>query len=303
IRKGLQKEGTLSGSAMNTDFYRNANLDPFEKKSAVNYTVGQVLMFESQKPGIEKGGYYSVEAIDKGGNILRLRSVADGSRVNINASDIAGSRNNSVQVFHVDKKQIQQGEKLRFTRSIPADKLVSGDGKSVPSKSQGVVESISGSVLNVRLANNRVISVDADKWRHMEWGYTHNMFNVKDKQFDNVITLMESWKKNFATQESLHNALTKTAVNLRIITDDKAKLFDNLRITPGFRQTALQDRKVSMTKRDMDNFDKQFGTGLSFGSRTMMKLEAAVDKAVTTTLSRVVEKTQEVMQKTRQKSL
>ena len=58
-----------------------------------------------------------------------------------------------------------------------------------------------------------------------------------------------------------------------------------------------------MTKRDMDNFDKQFGTGLSFGSRTMMKLEAAVDKAVTTTLSRVVEKTQEVMQKTRQKSL
>ena len=137
----------------------------------------------------------------------------------------------------------------------------------------------------------------------MEWGYTHNMFNVKDKQFDNVITLMESWKKNFATQESLHNALTKTAVNLRIITDDKAKLFDNLRITPGFRQTALQDRKVSMTKRDMDNFDKQFGTGLSFGSRTMMKLEAAVDKAVTTTLSRVVEKTQEVMQKTRQKSL
>lgn len=152
-------------------------------------------MFESQKPGIEKGGYYSVEAIDKGGNILRLRSVADGSRVNINASDIAGSRNNSVQVFHVDKKQIQQGEKLRFTRSIPADKLVSGDGKSVPSKSLGVVESISGSVLNVRLANNRVISVDADKWRHMEWGYTHNMFNVKDKQFDNVITLMESWKK------------------------------------------------------------------------------------------------------------
>lgn len=303
IRKGLQKEGTLSGSAMNTDFYRNANLDPFEKKSAVNYTVGQVLMFESQKPGIEKGGYYSVEAIDKGGNILRLRSVADGSRVNINASDIAGSRNNSVQVFHVDKKQIQQGEKLRFTRSIPADKLVSGDGKSVPSKSLGVVESISGSVLNVRLANNRVISVDADKWRHMEWGYTHNMFNVKDKQFDNVITLMESWKKNFATQESLHNALTKTAVNLRIITDDKAKLFDNLRITPGFRQTALQDRKVSMTKRDMDNFDKQFGTGLSFGSRTMMKLEAAVDKAVATTLSRVVEKTQEVMQKTRQKSL
>ncbi|HDS3501214.1 TPA: relaxase domain-containing protein [Enterobacter cloacae] len=303
IRKGLQKEGGLSGTALSTDFYRNANLDPFEKKSVTNYKTGQVLMFESQRPGIEKGGYYSVEAIDKAGNILRLRSVADGSRVNINASDIAGSRNNSVQVFHVDKKQVQQGEKLRFTRSIPADKLVSGDGKSVPSKSQGVVESINGTTLNVRLANNRLIAVDADKWRHMEWGYTYNMFNVKDKQFDNVITLMESWKKNFATQESLHNALTKTAVNLRIITDDKAKLFDNLRTTPGFRQTALQDRKVSITKNDMDNFDKQFGTGLSFGSRTLMKLEAAVDKAVTSTLNRVVEKTQEVVQRTRQKTL
>ncbi|WP_410741872.1 MobF family relaxase [Citrobacter freundii] len=307
IRKGLQKEGGLTGTALDTDFYRNANLDPFEKKSATNYKTGQVLMFESQRPGIEKGAYYSVEAIDKAGNILKLRSVADGSRVNINAADIAGSRNNSVQVFHVDNKQVQKGEKLRFTRSVPAEKLEAGDGKSVPSKSQGVVESINGTTLNVRLANNRLISVDTEKWRHMEWGYTYNMFNIKDKQFDNVVTVMESWKKNFATQESLHNALTKTGVNLRIITDDKAKLFANLRTTPGFRQTALQDRKVSISKNDMDKFDKQFGTGLSFGSRTLMKLEAAVDKAVTSTIDKAIQKSKVVEQKinqfTRQKTL
>ncbi|EDK1561940.1 MobF family relaxase [Enterobacter hormaechei] len=305
IRKGLQSEGKLAGSALDTKFYRNANLDPFEKKSVVNYKEGQVLMFESQRPGIDKGGYYTVEGIDKAGNILMLRSVADGGRVSINAAEIAGSRNNSVQVFHVDNKQVQRGEKLRFTRSIPADKLESGDGKSVPSKSQGVVESIDGTKLNVRLANQRMITVDTEKWKHMEWGYTYNMFNIKDRQFDNVITLMESQsRKNiFATQESLHNALTKASVNLRIVTDNKAKLFDNLRSTPGFRQTALQDRKVSISKNEMAQFDKQFGTGLGFGSRTLLKLEAAVDKAVSTTLSKIVEKTKDVGQKTKQKTL
>ncbi|MGG8012587.1 conjugative relaxase [Klebsiella aerogenes] len=303
IRRGLQSEGVLQGTPLTTALYRNANLDPFEKKVATNYKPGQVVQFESQRPGIEKGAYYTVEAVNKAGNELILVSLEAGHRVTINAADIAGSRNNSVQVFHVEQKQIQKGETLRFTRTVPADKLESADGKGVSSKMTGSVVSLDGTKVTLRLANNRQVTVDAASWKHMEWGYSNNMFNIKDKQFDNVITLMESWKKQFATQEALHNALTKTAVNLRIITDDKAKLLDSLRTNPGFRQTALQDRKVSITKSDMAAFDKQFGTGLGFGMRSLMKLEAAVDKAVTTTVSKVVEKTREVAQKTRQKSL
>ena len=57
----------------------------------------------------------------------------------------------------------------------------------------------------------------------------------------------------------------------------------------------------------MDKFDKQFGTGLSFGSRTLMKLEAAVDKAVTSTIDKAIQKSKVVEQKinqfTRQKTL
>ncbi|EAQ3033676.1 conjugal transfer protein TraI, partial [Salmonella enterica] len=307
IRRGLQSEGVLQGSALTTAFYRNANLDPFEKKVATNYKPGQVVQFESQRPGIEKGAYYTVEAVNKSGNELILVSVEAGHRVTINASEIAGSRNNSVQVFHVEQKQVQKGETLRFTRTVPADKVESADGKGVSSKMIGTVEALDGTKLTLRLANNRLVTVDAASWKHMEWGYTNNMFNIKDKQFDNVITLMESWKKQFATQEALHNALTKTAVNLRIVTDDKAKLLDSLRSTPGFRQTALHDRKVSITKSDMAAFDKQFGTGLGFGMRSLMKLEAAVDKAVTTTMDKVIQKSQVVGEKvsqfTRQKSL
>ncbi len=303
IRRGLQSEGVLQGTPLTTALYRNANLDPFEKKVATNYKPGQVVQFESQRPGIEKGAYYTVEAVNKAGNELILVSLEAGHRVTINAADIAGSRNNSVQVFHVEQKQIQKGETLRFTRTVPADKLESADGKGVSSKMTGSVVSLDGTKVTLRLANNRQVTVDAASWKHMEWGYSNNMFNIKDKQFDNVITLMESWKKQFATQEALHNALTKTAVNLRIITDDKEKLLDSLRTNPGFRQTALQDRKVSITKSDMAAFDKQFGTGLGFGMRSLMKLEAAVDKAVTSTVSKVVEKTREVAQKTRQKSL
>lgn len=68
------------------------------------------MQFESQRPGIEKGAYYTVEAVNKAGNELILVSLEAGHRVTINAADIAGSRNNSVQVFHVEQKQIQKGK-------------------------------------------------------------------------------------------------------------------------------------------------------------------------------------------------
>lgn len=294
IRNGLQKQGLLTGAELTSGLYRNANLDPFEKQTATNYKVGQVVMFESNRPGIEKGGYYNVSHINKTTNELTLISTTDGKHALINASEIAGSRNNSVQVFHVENKSIQVGEKLRFTRSVPSDSLVAGDGKSVPSKASAVVESIDGTNLALRLGNGRQVTVDTDKWKHLEWGYTHNLFNIKDKQFENVIALMESWKKHFATQEVLHNALTKTSVNLRIVTDDKPKLLESLSMSSGFRQTALQDRQVSINKAEMASFDKQFGVGLSFASRGLIRLESAVDKAVTATQSKFMEKTRQV---------
>lgn len=156
------------------------------------------------------------------------------------------------------------------------------------------MESIDGTNLALRLGNGRQVTVDTDKWKHLEWGYTHNLFNIKDKQFENVIALMESWKKHFATQEVLHNALTKTSVNLRIVTDDKPKLLESLSMSSGFRQTALQDRQVSINKAEMASFDKQFGVGLSFASRGLIRLESAVDKAITATQSKFMEKTRQV---------
>lgn len=307
IRRGLQAEGKLTGGTLTAELYRNANLDPFEKKDVSHYKQGQVVQFESSRQGITKGEFYNVVGINKSNNELVLISVNGGDRITLNASEIAGSRNNSVQVYHVENKQIQKGETIRFSRTVPAEHVESKDGKGISSKMTGTVESIDGSKLTLKLANNREVVVDTASWKHLEWGYTHNLYNIKDKQFENVITLMESWKKQFATQEAVHNALTKTSVNLRIVTDDKAKLMDALRTTPGFRQTALQDRKVSISKNDMVAFDKQFGTGLSFGMRTIMKFEAAMDKAVTKTMTKVIEKTQTVSEKvasfTRQKSL
>lgn len=50
----------------------------------------------------------------------------------------------------------------------------------------------------------------------------------------------------------------------------------------------------------MDKFDKQFLYGLSFGSRTLMKLEAAVDKAEIPTIDKAIQKSKVVEQKINQ---
>lgn len=307
IREGLQQQGILKGTELKTSLYSNANLDPFQKKEAASYRVGQVLQFESNRPGIEKGESYRVEGINKNTNELELTSLTNGNRLTFSAEEIAGSRNNSVHVFHVNEKGLQQGEKIRFTRSTPADKLVDSDGKSIPSKTNGVIEHIDGSHIRVMLSSGRQVTVDTEQWKHIEYGYTQSLYNVKDKRFENVITIMESGKKLFSSQETLHNALTKASLNLRIITDSKAKLLEGLQSNKGFRQTALQNRQVSIDKHELASFDKQFGMGLSPASRNMLRMEAAVDKAVGITKTAIVEKAKSISTKmqqvTRQRSL
>lgn len=307
IREGLKEQGVLKGAELKTKLYRNANLDPFQKKEAASYRTGQVLQFESNRPGIDKGAYYQVEAVNKVTNELALISLVDGSRQILSAEAIAGSRNNSVQVYHVDEKSLQEGEKIRFTKSTPVDKLANGDGKSVPSKTEGVIEHINGSNVTVKLSNGRQVVVDTEQWKHMEWGYTQNLYNVKDKRFENVVTVMESGKKHFSSQETLHNALTKASLNLKIITDSKAKLLEELKTNKGFRQTALQNKQVAIDKHELASFDKQFGVGLSTSSRIMLRMESAVDKAVGVTKTAIMEKantlTTKLQQVTRQRSL
>ncbi len=307
IRHGLEREGILSGKGITTSLYRNANLDPFQKREAGSYKKGQVVQFESNRPGIQKGVYYRIEAVKKETNELELLSLSDGKQTSVSADSIAGSRNNSIHVFHVEKKEMREGEKIRFTRSTPADMLTNGDGKSIPSRTGAVIERIDGTQLHIKLSSGRRVTVDSEKWKHIEWDYTHNLYNVKDHRFENVVTLMESWKKHFASQEALHNALTKSSLNLKIITDNKGKLLDSLRGNPGFRQTALQDKRVSIDRRELAAFDKQYGLGLSFGARSLLRVEAAIDKAVISAKDTFVDKTKPVVEKlrqyTRQKSL
>lgn len=243
--------------------------------------------------------YYTIRSVNKDTNELNLVSHSDGRHVSVDARTIAGSRNNSVQVFHVEKKSLQAGEKIRFTRSTPAEKLEGKNEKSIPSKTNGTIEHIDGSQLHVRLNNGRQVIVDTNRWKHVEWAYTHNMYNVKDRRFENVVTLMESWKKHFSTQEALHNALTKASQNLHIITDNKGKLLDSLKTNPGFRHSALQNKQVSIDKQGLAAFDKQFGAGLTPGLRGLLKVEAAIDKAATTAKTAIAEKTKVVVDKVR----
>lgn len=299
IRKGLESQGVLHGQEVKVDLYRNANLDPFEKKQAASYKDGQVIQFESNRPGIEKGVYYTIRSVNKDTNELNLVSHSDGRHVSVDARTIAGSRNNSVQVFHVEKKSLQAGDKIRFTRSTSAEKLEGKNEKSIPSKTNGTIEHIDGNQLHVRLNNGRQVIVDTNRWKHVEWAYTHNMYNVKDRRFENVVTLMESWKKHFSTQEALHNALTKASQNLHIITDNKGKLLDSLKTNPGFRHSALQNKQVSIDKQGLAAFDKQFGAGLTPGLRGLLKVEAAIDKAATTAKTAIAEKTKVVVDKVR----
>lgn len=293
IRKGLVAEGRLHGQEFTTTLYRNANLDPMEKRRAQYYKAGQVIEFESARNGAQKGEYFTVSAANPQTNRLTLISLLTGNTMTLDADDIAGSRGNSVRVYHVEEKSIAVGEEIRFNRTASKERLIDAD-KNVPTKLAGKVTSINDGIINVEMQNKRVVKVDTNSFKHLEYGYTSNFYDLKDKRFENVVTLMESGKRHFATQAALQNVLTKSTLNLKIVTDNKEKLVDSLRHQNGFQQIALNSKKVSISKGELAQFDKSFGLGLTPVNRGLARLENAFSQAVNVTRSKIAEKVTEM---------
>jgi len=105
---------------------------------------------------------------------------------------------------------------------------------------------------------------------------------------------MESGKRHFATQAALQNVMTKSTLNLRIVTDNKEKLVDSLRHQNGFQQIALNSKKVSISKTELAQFDKMFGLGLTPVNRGLARLENAFSQAVNMTKNKIAEKVTEM---------
>lgn len=308
IREGLKVEGVLKNHSLDTTLYRNANMDLLEKRRAQYYKPGQIVEFESARNGAQKGEYFTIKAVNPQTNVLMLESHTSGQAIALNVEDIAGSRGNSIRVYHAEEKTLAVGEQIRFNRTATKDRLINAD-KNVPTKLAGTIKSIEGEQISLQLQNGREVKLDTKEFKHLEYGYTHNLYDVKDKRFDNVVTLMESQRKHFATQAALHNVLTKSTLNLKIITDDKGKLLDSLKHNGGFQHMALHDRKVSIDRQELNRFDQAFGLGLTPVNRGLSRLENAFSKAVNVTREMIVEKnkestvTQPVQQRQKQRSL
>ncbi|MCX8966584.1 conjugative relaxase [Erwinia psidii] len=292
IRKGLAVEGRLKGEELTTTLYRNANLDPMEKRRAQYYKSGQVIEFESARSGAEKGEYFTVTSANPQTNMLTLTSISTGKALTLNADEIAGSRGNSVRVYHVEEKSISVGEEIRFNKTALKERLIDAD-KNVPTKLAGKVTGIKDNIIHLTMQNGREVRLDTNNFKHLEYGYTSNFYDLKDKRFENVVTLMESGKKHFATQAALQNVLTKSTLNLKIVTDNKGKLFDSLRHQNGFQQIALDSKKVSINKNELAQFNKTFGLGLSPVNRGLARLENAFSQAVQVARNKVMEKVAE----------
>ncbi|CDH02243.1 MobF family relaxase [Xenorhabdus bovienii] len=283
IRDGLKAEKSLVDDGIETTVYRQVMLDPFEKKEARFYKADMVLEAESTTQNGIKGDKFTIVDVDKKNNTLELKSLSDDKSLIIKTKDIPTSKGNGFISYAVESREIVKGEKIRLTRAFPLPKKKGANkGGYLPKNAEAIVKDINISTgdLTLTLKNGQQITLNTQQWKHYEWGYTHNHYQVKDSAYKQVITIMESWKKHFATQNALHNTLTRSTHNLTIITDNKEKLFDTLRTNTGFQKMALDNKKVSVTKTDIKKFDELWGKSLNPFEKSITRLELAVNKAV-----------------------
>ncbi|WP_233981859.1 MobF family relaxase [Pectobacterium versatile] len=270
IRQELKKEGELATNGVDTKIHREISLDPFEKKESRFYKVGNIIEIEAEKND-EK---WIVANIDEKRNKLTLLSTKDNStNKELILSELGVNNGRSLKLFSVEDREYVQGDFIRFTKSLPKGEG-SGNRYCAKNTTAKIMEvNKETGVIHVALQNGNKVSLDLNEWKHTDWAYSMNPYQIKDNSHSRVIALMDSTNKYFTTQSSLSNVLSYSKRELTIITDNKEKLFETLRENDGFQKAALADKKVSVTSKDKAEFNKLFGMSLNPSQKIMTRLE------------------------------
>ena len=232
IRERLARDSTIRGPAFEGERLVSHGYTGAEKTLAPNYAPGDVVVFHRtyKRLGVEKGEERRVAAVDHANRAVVLEG-KDGETVFWKPNLVAGR--GGAEVYRAEEIELRAGDRIRWTRNDARFGLVNSRTAEVASVGQDRVA--------FRLDDGRRLELrhEDPQLRHLDHAWASTVHAFQGRTIDNVIAAMEANHPHLTTQKSFYVEISRARDRAELVTDDAARLREQLEAVTGERISAL----------------------------------------------------------------
>lgn len=234
IRKRLRQEGMIGKKEISAVQFKNLNLTEAEKSDIRNFENGQVVQFNQNVPGFQRGSLWLVEeSLEKS---IRLKNAAG----EVKPVPLLKSKN--YDVFAVQELALSKGDKVLITRNgFDTDKKRLNNGQAL----EVVSVSKSGKIALRNELSNATYAIDKT-FGHMTHAHCVTSHASQGKTVDEVFIYQPAATFPATNAKQVYVSVSRGRERARIYTDDKETLLHHASAL-GERPSALE--LVGQSKR------------------------------------------------------
>ncbi len=287
IREGLKKQGELHGDSISTTILVSSDMTKIQHTKITNFNTNDIIRFGFNDPhlNVKKGDYLSVVTIHKQENLITLRK-QDGEQVIWRPKQLDKKTYSGIEVYRAEPREIMPGDLIRWTRSDKTIGLVNPNMARIESidKNNVVLHQVKMTGTGI-IRDGKSFEIQMNNPKYQHWDYAHVMtsYGAQGRGFKNVMSNMESYRRNLTNQSAFLIVVTRSIDNLTIYTDNKQALLDKIMSTPGIKTSALETIGELNLKEERGRKNERQATEKAISKQSIKKENHHDDKHKTTT--------------------
>ena len=270
IHKQLQREGKVSRhDHQMTVYVERKDISGPERTFANSYRPGEDIIrynYASKVHKVNVGDYAKVIATNHEKNEITIR-FCHGRSLTYNPKRLSG-----VSVYYESERTFAEGDRLQIRAPNREKRIANGE--------LGTITKIEPKHIRLALDSGREVSIDPEKFPHLDHGYAVTSYSSQGLTFDRVLVNIDTRQSaQLVNDRTAYVALSRARDEALIYTDSAQNLRDSLSRSTN-KESAQEAIRESLLDRKRDRPDS---TRDPFASHQQLPTEHSLDQAHTHT--------------------
>lgn len=207
VRQALKEDGVIAGPAREAEVLVNRALTKAQASHVETYRDGDVVRFgrDYKSLGVTSGQYARVTSVEAHRGVVQLETDAG-------AIEWRPPKQSKVEVYRAETRELQTGDKIRFTRNDKDRGLNNGD--------VAYVKAIDGHKAIVQV-KGKTTTLDLRQTKHWDYAYASTIHASQGKTVDATAFHIRGQSGAVFGNRAWYVGATRARDELRIYTDDK----------------------------------------------------------------------------------